>query len=150
MSRREILCRLLLLCPLLGLGRGAHQCLIRHRVACEPGGTQSTQQTVCASLQQQQAAQGGSQQRARKEGLPSVLIRLVDDFLFISPSRAAAEAVACRLLQGAPACAAPCLTSMLLRPPCISRSREGSQRCMPAHQALMQRAACRCKCMQRI
>ncbi|KAK9817956.1 hypothetical protein WJX72_004857 [[Myrmecia] bisecta] len=34
--------------------------------------------------------------------LPSLLIRLIDDFLFITPSRSAAEALALRLLQGFP------------------------------------------------
>lgn len=39
---------------------------------------------------------------ARRRGahLPSVLLRLVDDFLVITPSRAAAEATALRMLQG--------------------------------------------------
>ena len=49
------------------------------------------------------ARPGGARGTARRrERLPSVLLRLVDDFLFITPSRAAAEAVATRLLQGAP------------------------------------------------
>ncbi len=40
---------------------------------------------------------------ARRRGahLPSVLLRLVDDFLVITPSRATAEAMALRMLQGA-------------------------------------------------
>ncbi len=40
--------------------------------------------------------------RAAKQRTPaaSVLLRLVDDFLIITPSRAAAEALALRLLQG--------------------------------------------------
>ncbi len=39
--------------------------------------------------------------RRRQPHLPSVLLRLVDDVLVITPSRATAEALALRLLQGA-------------------------------------------------
>ena len=44
----------------------------------------------------------GSRARAAKQRAPaaSVLLRLVDDFLLVTPSRAAAEAVALRMLQG--------------------------------------------------
>jgi hypothetical protein len=45
------------------------------------------------------AAAAGAQKR-RAAGA-SVLLRLVDDFLFLTPSRAAAEALALRLLEGA-------------------------------------------------
>jgi hypothetical protein len=49
-------------------------------------------------------AQGArSARRRRQPHLPSVLLRLVDDVLVITPSRATAEALALRLLQGAPA-----------------------------------------------
>ena len=43
----------------------------------------------------------GAQRARRPPHLPSVLLRLVDDFLVITPSRAAAEALALRLLKGA-------------------------------------------------
>ena len=43
----------------------------------------------------------GAPRLRRPPHLPSVLLRLVDDFLVITPSRAAAEALALRLLQGA-------------------------------------------------
>lgn len=43
----------------------------------------------------------GAPRPRRPPHLPSVLLRLVDDFLVITPSRAAAEALALRLLKGA-------------------------------------------------
>ena len=53
--------------------------------------------------------------QAAKQRTPaaSVLLRLVDDFLIVTPSRAAAEAIALRLLQGS----AAILSSMHLLAP---------------------------------
>ena len=45
-------------------------------------------------------ARRGAPRPRRPAHLPSVLLRLVDDFLVITPSRAAAEALALRLLKG--------------------------------------------------
>ena len=85
----------------------------------ELAGTTPSVQEACS---QQRGFQGGANGRGggeevarpmgarraarQRERLPSVLLRLVDDFLFITPSRAAAEAVATRLLQGLHACTA--------------------------------------------
>lgn len=45
-------------------------------------------------------AAGGRQAAARAPQLQSLLIRLIDDFLFVTPSLAAAQALVQRLLSG--------------------------------------------------
>ncbi|BDA46320.1 probable telomerase reverse transcriptase [Coccomyxa sp. Obi] len=67
-------------------------------LALAAGCTPSTQ----ASVAQPQTS--GGRARAAKQRAPaaSVLLRLVDDFLLVTPSRSAAEAVALRMLQGFP------------------------------------------------
>ena len=42
-----------------------------------------------------------SQRKARSSSLQPVMLRMVDDFLILTPSRAAAEAVILRTMQGA-------------------------------------------------
>lgn len=73
-------------------------------------------------LQQQEALQptrDGLRRRGSQIGssskqlrLPSLLMRLIDDFLFITSSRTAAEAMVNKLLKGMPACLlVPCSMS---------------------------------------
>lgn len=61
------------------------------------GGTPSAQVSVQQPPTPRAAARAAWQ---RRPAAGSVLLRLVDDFLLVTPSRAAAEAIALRLMQG--------------------------------------------------
>lgn len=63
---------------------------------CRAGCTPSTQ----GSVAQPQTPNGRARAAKQRAPAASVLLRLVDDFLLVTPSRAAAEAVALRMLQG--------------------------------------------------
>jgi hypothetical protein len=66
----------------------------------EPGGQQQQQQQHAPDNQQQQGPDQPPPPPSRQRWGDSVLIRLVDDFLLVTTSRAAAEAVALRLQRG--------------------------------------------------
>ena len=51
-----------------------------------------------------------------RKGPPSLMLRLIDDYLIITPSLTAAEALAVRFLQGAPACLLPSRRTVLSLP----------------------------------